>query len=92
MSIAHRRTGFPPTRCKARWSRIAKRGERLSPTAGGVVTFFVAFALAVLPEIDELNANDVGTGAIYGVIFVGLRAGVKAVLELVVAKLGGYKK
>jgi len=46
-----------------------------------LVTFFTAFSLAVLPVIDSITLDNLYSGALVGVLFVGARAGVKALLE-----------
>lgn len=43
------------------------------------VSFIAGFALAVLPFIGDLSFSK---AAIMGLVFVGVRAGVKAVLEV----------
>ena len=53
-----------------------------------LVTFFAGFAVAVLPEINKLSLAELQSGALWGVGFVGIRAGVKALLEWLVAWYG----
>lgn len=46
-----------------------------------LVTFVSGFCIAILPVIEKLNFEDLGEGAILGLIFVGARAGIKALME-----------
>lgn len=46
-----------------------------------LVTFISGFCIAILPVIENLNFEDLGEGVIWGIIFVGARAGVKALIE-----------
>ena len=50
-----------------------------------LVSFVSGFAIAVLPLLDNLSLADVRGGAFVGLGFVGLRAGLKALLEAFVA-------
>ena len=50
-----------------------------------ILTFVSGFALAILPVIDQITLESMQNGAVFGVIFVGIRAGVKALLEIFVA-------
>jgi len=52
------------------------------------VTFFAGFAVAVLPLLDNLTLESIKNGALFGLVFVGVRAGLKALLE---AFLSWYK-
>ena len=45
------------------------------------VTFTAGFAIALIPNLDNITLENIGTGALAGVVFAALRAGVKAVLE-----------
>lgn len=45
------------------------------------LTFLTGFAIAVLPQIDTISLDSLKDGAIVGVVFAGVRAGFKAVLE-----------
>jgi hypothetical protein len=48
------------------------------------VSFIAGFALAVAPLLDDnLTLEAVKEGAIIGVLFVGIRAGFKALLEMI---------
>lgn len=46
-----------------------------------IVTFITGFAIAILPLLDSLTVDSFKNGAILGVIFAGLRAGIKALIE-----------
>lgn len=50
------------------------------------VTFFTAFGIAVLPLIDTLSYDTLERSAVFALIFVGLRAGIKALIEYLVSK------
>lgn len=50
-----------------------------------LVTFLVAVAMVLVANIDNITLATFENGAIYGVLFASLRAGVKAVLELVIS-------
>ena len=54
-----------------------------------MVTFFAGFSIFIIPNIEELSLENFATGAWVGVVFAGIRAGVKAVLESFVS---WYKK
>jgi len=47
-----------------------------------LITFFVAFAMVVVANIDNINAQTIESGAVLGVLGGAIRAGVKGVLEL----------
>lgn len=51
-----------------------------------IITFLTAFSLAVLPHIDTVTPETVKAGALGGIIFAGVRAGIKAILEFAVNK------
>ena len=51
------------------------------------VTFATGFAIAFLIDIDKITLATIADGTIAGFVFTAIRAGVKALLELVVAKL-----
>jgi riboflavin transporter FmnP len=51
-----------------------------------LTTFISGFALAILPFLDGLTLDQVKTGALAGILFAGIRAGVKAVIELAIHK------
>ena len=50
-----------------------------------LITFLAGFALVILPSLDTLNLADLQGGALIGLLFAGVRAGVKAVLESFIA-------
>lgn len=50
-----------------------------------LVTFGAGFAIAVVPQLDALSLDSLKDGAVVGVVFAGVRAGVKAVLEAFIA-------
>lgn len=45
------------------------------------ITFVAGFAIALIPSLDNITLENIGTGALAGVVFAALRAGLKAVLE-----------
>ena len=49
-----------------------------------LVTFATAFATVLLASIDSITLETIKTGAVVSVLFVALRAGVKALLESLV--------
>jgi len=49
-----------------------------------LITFVSAFAVVVLASIDSLTMEGIKSGALASLLFTALRAGVKAVLELLV--------
>lgn len=48
-----------------------------------LVTFITTFAIATVPLIQDLTLEEARTGALVGIVFVGVRAGIKAVFDLV---------
>jgi len=50
------------------------------------ISFITAFAVTILPIIDSLTLENIGTGAGIALAFAGLRAGVKAVVEGIASK------
>lgn len=46
-----------------------------------LITFIAAFCIAVLPEINGLTLEGIKAGALIGIAFAGIRAGVKALIE-----------
>lgn len=46
-----------------------------------IVTFVTGFAIAILPLLDNLTLESLKDGAVVGVIFAGVRAGIKALIE-----------
>ena len=49
------------------------------------ITFLTGFILAILPQIDTITLETIQNGAVLGVVFAALRAGVKAVFEYFVS-------
>ena len=49
------------------------------------VTFLTGFCIAVVPMIDSLTLSGIKTGALAGLAFAGIRAGIKAVMELIIS-------
>lgn len=47
-----------------------------------LITFFVSFAIVMVAEIDTFTTDSFIDGTVIGVVFVAVRAGVKALLEL----------
>lgn len=47
-----------------------------------LITFFVGFALVVLPDIDTITLTSLADGTVAGLLFAAVRGGVKALLEL----------
>lgn len=50
------------------------------------LTFISGFAIAMLSVIDQITLETVRNGAVVGVLFAAVRAGLKAALELWVEK------
>lgn len=46
-----------------------------------LITFIAGFALGVAPLLDNLTVDSIKGGALIGVFFVGIRLGLKMVLE-----------
>lgn len=57
-----------------------------------VITFFAGFSMAVLPQLDSLTIENFDKATIVGLVFVGVRAGVKLVIELFLAWYNSGKK
>lgn len=51
-----------------------------------LVTFLAAFGYVVLQNIDNVTIEALSNGAVLGILFSALRAGVKALLEFFLAK------
>jgi len=47
-----------------------------------IITFLTGFALVMYNEIDSVTLESFKDGSLLGIIFVGIRSGVKAILEL----------
>jgi hypothetical protein len=50
-----------------------------------LITFGAGFAIAILPDLSHLTLSDLQSGAIVGVLFGAVRAGVKMVIEAFIA-------
>lgn len=57
---------------KENWKRYA---------FSSLVTFLAGFLFTVTPEIKEITLESFKNGALSGIIFIGVRAGVKALFE-----------
>lgn len=57
-----------------------------------LITFFVAFALVLVASIDTFTLESFKDGTVVGVIFVAVRAGIKALLELFLFVYATYIK
>lgn len=55
-------------------------------------SFATAFLLVAIPAIGELSVEEVKMGAMWGVLFAGLRAGLKALIPSIHALYLAYKK
>jgi len=47
-----------------------------------LLTFVTGFAIALAPVMDSITLESIENGAIVGVLFAALRAGLKALLEM----------
>jgi hypothetical protein len=45
------------------------------------LTFFAGFAIAVIPQLESVSLDSLSDGVIFGVVFSGVRLGIKMVLE-----------
>lgn len=50
-----------------------------------LVTFAAGFAIAVVPQIDQISIASFQDGAVIGILFAGARLGIKMVLEAFLA-------
>lgn len=50
-----------------------------------LITFAVGFAMVLYDQLDTLNLDSLSDGALLGVIFGGVRAGFKRVVELFIS-------
>lgn len=50
-----------------------------------LITFATTFGIVLLTSIDSITMENLSDGALVSLLFTGIRAGVKAVLELLVA-------
>jgi hypothetical protein len=60
---------------------ISENWKRYLTSSG--VTFLAAFILYLSANLDQLTAESLETGAYVAVVFAAIRAGVKALMELV---------
>ena len=51
-----------------------------------LVTFIAAFAIAIYPMLNNLTLDNMTDGVIVAVIFAGVRAGIKALIEFMFIK------
>jgi hypothetical protein len=56
-----------------------------------LISFVAGFCLAILPDIDKLTLASFHDGAFIGLVFVGVRTGFKAVIELFLSLYQMYK-
>lgn len=47
-----------------------------------LITFVAGVAIVVVPQLDQLTTEDFSTGALVGILFAGVRTGIKMVLEM----------
>lgn len=52
-----------------------------------VVTFLTGFCVVLLAQWDDITLKSFTDGSIAGVVFAGLRGGVKALIELFLARV-----
>ena len=52
-----------------------------------LMTFLAGFLMAVVPELESLELESLRDGSLVGLVFVGVRTGLKLVLEVALAKL-----
>ena len=52
-----------------------------------LVTFLAGFCIAIYPDIDSIELSNLSDGTFTGLVFVGVRAGVKALIELFITSL-----
>lgn len=50
-----------------------------------LITFFAAAAIYLVPQIDQITMESMKNGTLVGILFVAVRTGLKAVLELGIA-------
>lgn len=46
-----------------------------------IITFAAGFAIAVVPHMDALTMDSIKDGSLLGLVFAGVRTGIKVVLE-----------
>lgn len=49
-------------------------------------TFLTAFLITISPYIDQINETNIQTAFVGSIVFVGVRAGIKALVELYLNK------
>lgn len=64
---------------------ISNNWKRYLTSSG--VTFLAAFILYLSSNLDQLTAENLETGAYIAVVLAAVRAGVKALMELIVSYL-----
>lgn len=47
-----------------------------------IITFLTGFCLVFVANIDNINLDSLGEGTVMGLVFLAVRGGIKAVLEL----------
>lgn len=52
-----------------------------------IVTFLGGFLPVILMELDSITLETIQNGAIWGIIFIASRQGIKAILEYVLFKI-----
>ena len=60
-----------------------------------ILSFLTGFALIIFNDIDSISISSFKDGSLVGLIFLATRAGIKAILELFLARktiLGKFKK
>lgn len=45
------------------------------------ITFLTTFGIVMLADIDSITLESIKTGTVVGLVFIAIRAGLKAVLE-----------
>ena len=50
-----------------------------------LVTFVTGFAIVILPQLDNLDVDNLSNAVLWGLVFTGLRGGIKALLELLIS-------
>lgn len=53
-----------------------------------LITFFVGFSLVLVTEIDTITIESLSDGVLAGLIFAGVRGGIKMILELFLSQVG----
>jgi O-antigen/teichoic acid export membrane protein len=56
-----------------------------------VLTFAVGFAIVFVSEIDTITLESFKSGTFVGILFASVRAGIKAILELLILTFGKKK-